>query len=109
MTANSFSTPTTLPLMTEPSCMFPLPNDSSSSLAKSSREGAVAVAMKSPEAVRRRVGMAFEGNGAEVPAELRRPPGIRMAGAKTVLSERWFDQARFRQRLKRGFVLQHEG
>jgi hypothetical protein len=26
-----------------------------------------------------------------------------------VLSERWFDQARFTQRLERGFVLQHEG
>jgi hypothetical protein len=26
----------------------------------------------------------------------------------TVLSERWFDQARFTQRLERGFVLQHE-
>ena len=28
---------------------------------------------------------------------------------KPVLSERWFDQARFTQRLERGFVLQHEG
>ena len=26
-----------------------------------------------------------------------------------MLSERWFDQARYTQRLERGFVLQHEG
>ena len=46
---------------------------------------------------------------AEGPADLRRPPESRTAGAKTVLSERWFDQARFTLRLERGFVLQHEG
>ena len=33
----------------------------------------------------------------------------RAAGANTVLSERWFDQARVTQRLERDFVLQHEG
>jgi len=46
---------------------------------------------------------------AEGPADLRRPPESRTAGAKTVLSERWVGQARFTLRLERGFVLQHEG
>src|SRR5436190_13193661 len=59
MTARSFSIPTTVPLMTEPSCKLPWSKDSSSSLAKSSRDGAaaldcavdcaVAVAMNSPD------------------------------------------------------------
>ena len=53
--------------------------------------------------------MAFQMHGAEGPADLRRPPESRTAGAKTVLSERWFGQARFTLRLERGFVLQHEG
>src|SRR5262252_10233580 len=90
MTANSFSTATTFPLMTEPSCKFPPPKDSSSSLAKSSREGAVAVAMESP--VRGRAGglNGVPNARAEGPADLRRPPESRTAGAKTVLSERWF-------------------
>src|SRR5262245_20453753 len=51
MTARSFSIPTTVPLTTAPSCT-PCPKDSSSILAKSSREGVaelVAVAMKSPD------------------------------------------------------------
>src|SRR5262249_15582729 len=42
----------------------------------------------------------------------RRPTAasrIRSAGAKTVLSERWFEQARLTQRLERGFVLQTRG
>ena len=53
--------------------------------------------------------MAFQMHGAEGPADLRQPPDSRTAGAKTVLSERWFGQARFTLRLERGFVLQHEG
>src|SRR5215470_3571235 len=50
MTARSFSIPTTVPLTTEPSCRLPWVNDSSSSLAKSSRDGAtvLVVAMDSP-------------------------------------------------------------
>src|SRR5262249_35234505 len=110
MTANSFSMPTTFPLMTEPSCRIPRPKDSSSSLAKSSREGAVAVTMASP------VCRAPEGlNGvpnarAEGPADQRRPPESRAAGAKKpCFRKRCFDQARVTQRLERGFVLQHEG
>jgi hypothetical protein len=43
------------------------------------------------------------------PADQRRPPESRLAGAKTVLSERWFDRARFTLRLERGFVLQQRG
>ena len=42
----------------------------------------------------------------------RRPTaasGIPDGRRKTVLSERWFGQARFTLRLERGFVLQHEG
>src|SRR5882757_3834574 len=51
MTARSFSMPTTVPLTTEPSCRCHWVNDSSSIIAKSSRDGAaklVAVAMNSP-------------------------------------------------------------
>src|SRR5215470_15071702 len=51
MTARSFSIPTILPLTTDPSCKLPWVNDSSSSLAKSSRDGVAtlaAVAMDSP-------------------------------------------------------------
>src|SRR5215510_4427469 len=51
MTARSFSIPTTVPLTTAPSCT-PCPKDSSSILAKSSREGVaelVAVAMQTPK------------------------------------------------------------
>src|SRR5262249_19001096 len=49
----SFSIPTTVPLTTEPSCRLPCVNDSSSILAKSSRDEAaelvaIAVAMNSP-------------------------------------------------------------
>ena len=40
MTAMSFSMPTTVPLTTEPSCRLPWSKDSSSIVAKSSREGA---------------------------------------------------------------------
>ena len=39
MTATSFSMPTTVPLMTEPSCRLPWVNDFSSISAKSSRDG----------------------------------------------------------------------
>jgi len=46
---------------------------------------------------------------AEGPADQRRPPESRTAGANTVLSERWFEQAPYVKRLERGFVLQHEG
>ena len=51
MMATSFSMPTTVPLITEPSCRFPEVKDSSSIAAKSSREGvAVAAwAMNSPD------------------------------------------------------------
>src|SRR5579883_64429 len=51
MMATSFSMPTTVPLMTDPSCRLPPPNDSSSRAAKSSRVGAAdatAVAIKAP-------------------------------------------------------------
>src|SRR6185312_10629459 len=37
------------------------------------------------------------------------PPESGWPALNTVLSERWFGQARFTQRLERGFVLQHEG
>ena len=46
---------------------------------------------------------------ADGPADQRRLPESRLAGAKTVLSERWFDRARFTLRLERGFVLQQRG
>src|SRR5262245_29222304 len=53
--------------------------------------------------------MAFQMRGADGPADQRRPPESRLAGAKTVLSERWVDQVRFTLRLERGFVLQQRG
>src|SRR6478752_3008473 len=46
---------------------------------------------------------------AEGPADQRQPPESGWPALNTVLSERWFGQARFTQRLERGFVLQHEG
>jgi hypothetical protein len=47
---------------------------------------------------------------AEGPADQRQPPGIPGRPAlNTVLSERWFYQARVTQRLERDFVLQDEG
>jgi hypothetical protein len=36
--------------------------------------------------------MAFQLRGPKIPQDLRRPPESRMADAKTVLSERWFNQ-----------------
>ena len=53
--------------------------------------------------------MAFRTRGPKVPQTYGGLRKSRTAGAKTVLSERWFGQARFTQRLERGFVLQHEG
>ena len=52
MTARSFSMPTTVPLMTDPSCRLPLGERFLEQLAKSSRDGAaavLAVAMNSPD------------------------------------------------------------
>src|SRR6476660_4115793 len=46
---------------------------------------------------------------AEGPADQRQPPESGWPALNTVLSERWFGQARFTQRLERDFVLQHEG
>ena len=90
----SFSMPTTLPLTTEPSCRCPPSKDSSSILAKSSREGvwavAVAVAMNSP-VVRCAGGLDWRSKsaGRSFRKTLRRPPESRSAGANTVLLERW--------------------
>ena len=53
--------------------------------------------------------MAFRMRGPKVP---QTNGGLRNPGRpalNTVLSERWFEQARVTQRLGRGFVLQHEG
>ena len=47
--------------------------------------------------------------GPKVPQTNGSPPESGWPALNTVLSERWFDQARFTQRLERGFVLQHEG
>src|SRR5262249_21132028 len=60
-------------------------------------------------AARRRVGMAFQMRGPKVPQTNGSPRNSRGPAQKAVLSERWFGQARFTQRLERGFVLQHEG
>ena len=53
--------------------------------------------------------MAFRTHGPKVPQTNGDLRESRSAGAKTVLSERWFDQAGVTQRLERDFVLQHEG
>ena len=53
--------------------------------------------------------MAFQMRGPKVPQTNGDPRNPGWPALNTVLSERWFDQARFTQRLERGFVLQHEG
>ena len=53
--------------------------------------------------------MAFQMRGPKIPQTNGDPRNPGWPALKTVLSERWFDQARFTQRLERGFVLQHEG
>jgi len=53
--------------------------------------------------------MAFQLRGPKVPQTNGSLRESRTAGANTVLSERWFGQARFTQRLERGFVLQTRG
>src|SRR5450759_4835813 len=93
MTAKSFSIPTTLPLMTEPSCKLPVWKDSSSIVAKSSRVGAAAVAMKSPVSGAPGVGMTFRIHRPKVPQTFGDHPESRMAGANTVRSERLSGQA----------------
>src|SRR4029450_5407855 len=93
--------------MTEPSCRFPLPKDSSSSLAKSSREGAVAVAMDSP--VCGAPGFEWRSKCTGRRSADHRDLRESRPALNIVLSERWFYQARVTQRLERGFVLQHEG
>ena len=47
--------------------------------------------------------------GPKVPQTNGSLPESGWPALNTVLSERWFGQARFTQRLERGFVLQHEG
>jgi hypothetical protein len=53
--------------------------------------------------------MAFRMRGPKVPQTNGGFPNPGRPALNTVLSERWFDQARVTQRLERGFVLQHEG
>jgi hypothetical protein len=53
--------------------------------------------------------MAFQMRGPKIPQTNGDPRNPGWPALRTVLSERWFDQAHFTQRLERGFVLQHEG
>ena len=53
--------------------------------------------------------MASRMRGPMVPQTNGDPRNPGWPALETVLSERWFDRARFTQRLERGFVLQQRG
>lgn len=53
--------------------------------------------------------MVFQMRGPKTPQTNGDPRNPGWPALKTVLSERWFDRARFTQRLERGFVLQQRG
>ena len=99
-----------VPLMTVPSCRFPVLKDSSSILAKSSREGAaaVAVAMESPVCGAPAGWNGVRKHGPKLP-QSNGGPGIPDGRRKDRAFERWFRSGCLTQRRERGFVLQQRG
>ena len=112
MTARSFSIPTTVPLMTEPSCRLPCERfvqqrgeifarrrGSGSDSHEISCCGAPAVGLR-----------AYQKLGPEAPHDLRRPPDDPAGRRETVLSDTICSIRRPTQRAReRGFVLQRRG
>src|SRR5262245_178636 len=84
MTARSFSMPTMIPLITEPSCRLPLWKDSSSNWAKSSRDGAAAVATMNSPGRRRLELRTSRTRGPQASGDLQQLPNGRPARNRAV-------------------------